>query len=124
MRFCIVGFSGIFVNEGALQLFTEVGGLYYVHSSCLAVELAIMSNFSLNEFWTFRDRSQQQSGPIHRLIRFSKFNLICAMGALLNVTTLWAFTEWAGLHYLLSNLMGITLSTLWNYGLNVISPGT
>jgi len=118
VRFCTVGFSGIFVNEGALQLFTEVGGLYYVHSSCLAVELAIMSNFILNEIWTFRDQSQQQSGTIHRLIRFLKFNLICAMGALLNVTTLWALTEWAGLHYLLSNLMGIALSTLWNYGLN------
>jgi dolichol-phosphate mannosyltransferase len=118
LRFCGVGFSGIFVNEGALQFFTEIGGLYYVYSSFLAVELAILSNFILNECWTFRDQSRQEPNLMARLKRFVKFNVICATGASLNILTLWALTEWIGLHYLVSNLAGIGIAFLWNYGLN------
>lgn len=118
LRYCIVGFSGIFVNEGALTFFTEVSNLYYVYSSCLSVELAIISNFILNDFFTFRDISNHQPGLSRRLMRFVKFNLICAIGAILNVVALWALTDLARIHYLLSNLVGIGISTLWNYGLN------
>ncbi len=118
LRFCTVGLSGVFVNEGALIFFTEVHGLYLVYSSVLAVEIAIISNFLFNEFWTFRDRSTQRPSMANRLRRFAKFNLICALGGVLNVLVLWALTDLAGLYYLLSNLFGIGVSTLWNYGLN------
>jgi dolichol-phosphate mannosyltransferase len=118
LRFCTVGLSGVFVNEGALKFFTEISGLYYVYSSVLAVEIAIISNFLFNEFWTFRDRSSRQPGIVKCLRRFFKFNLVCALGAILNVTVLWALTDLAGLYYLISNLVGIGVSTLWNYGLN------
>lgn len=118
LRFCTVGLSGVFVNEGALKFFTETGGLYYVYSSALAAEMAIISNFLLNEFWTFRDISSQKHGVRNRLRRLIKFNLICAIGVILNVAVLWALTDLAGLYYLLSNLVGIGVATVWNYGLN------
>ncbi len=118
LRFCSVGLLGVFVNEGALRFITETGGLYYVYSSALAAEIAIVSNFLFNEFWTFRDRSSQRPGVANRLRRFLKFNLICVIGVILNVVVLWALTDLAGLYYLISNLFGIGVSTLWNYGLN------
>ena len=118
IRFCVVGLSGVFVNEGALKFFTEVGGLYYIYSSILAIEVAIVSNFFLNEFWTFRDRSSHLSNGLNRLKRFCKFNIICSLGGVLNVSILWVLTDLAGLYYLISNLLGIGVSTLWNYGLN------
>ncbi|HWP93494.1 MAG TPA: glycosyltransferase family 2 protein [Thermodesulfobacteriota bacterium] len=118
LRFCTVGLSGVFVNEGALKFFTEVSHLYYVYSSILAVEIAIISNFVLNEFWTFRDRSRLRPGMVSRLGRLVRFNLICGVGGILNVVTLWALTDLAGLYYLYSNLIGIGISTIWNYGLN------
>lgn len=118
LRFCTVGLSGLFVNEAVLIFFTEVRGLYFVYSSVLAVEIAIISNFLFNEFWTFRDRSTQRPSMANRLRRFAKFNLICVLGGVLNVLVLWALTDLAGLYYLLSNLFGIGVSTLWNYGLN------
>lgn len=117
-RFCAVGLSGVFVNEGALTFFTEVGGLYYVYASVVAVEMAIVNNFLFNELWTFHDRSSQQPGIVNRFRRFCKFNVICALGAVLNVAVLWALTDLAGLYYLISNLVGIGVATLWNYGLN------
>jgi dolichol-phosphate mannosyltransferase len=118
LRFCVVGLSGVVVNEGALWFFTAVGGLYYVYASLLAVELAIVNNFLLNDRWTFRERSRQQPGLRNYIKRFWQFNLICGVGALLNVVVLWALTAFAGVYYLLSNLVGIGVSTLWNYGLN------
>ena len=118
LRYCIVGFSGVFVNEGALKVFTDFGGLFYIYSSFLAVELAIVNNFVLNEFWTFRDMSRHQPNKINRFKRFVKFNLICSVGAFLNVLVLWVLTDLSGLYYLASNLFGIGISTLWNYGFN------
>jgi len=118
IRYCTVGISGVLVNEEVLKFITEVGGLYYIYSSLLAVEAAVITNFILNEFWTFSDRSSQRPGVLDRVRRFIKFNLICAGGGGLNVVVLWALTELAGLHYLISNLVGIGISTLWNYGLN------
>ncbi len=118
LRFCTVGLSGVFVNEGALKFFTETASLYYIYSSILACEIAIVSNFFLNEFWTFRDRASQRPDLTSRLKRFLRFNLICALGAVLNIGVLWALTNLVGLYYLISNLFGIGVSTLWNYGLN------
>jgi len=118
LRFCTVGLSGVFVNEGVLRFFTKTGGLYYVYSSILACEMAIITNFLLNEFWTFRDRSSQRPDVANRLRRLLRFNLICTVGVILNVALLWALTNLAGLYYLISNLFGIGVSTLWNYGLN------
>lgn len=117
-RFCAVGGSGVVVNVATLSLLTEIGGLYYLYSSIAAVETAIMSNFVLNEYWTFQDRSNQRPGLRDRLRRLAKFNLLCAVGAIVNVTVLWVLTDLAGVHYVVSNLVGLGAATLWNYGLN------
>jgi dolichol-phosphate mannosyltransferase len=117
-HFCTVGLSGVVVNQAALWLLTVHGGLYYVYSSLAAVEIAILSNFLLNEFWTFRDKAQQSAGLFSRMRRFLTFNLICAIGAILNTAALWSLTEWIGINYLESNLVGIGISTTWNYWMN------
>lgn len=118
LRFCGVGFSGVLVNEGALKFFTDVGGLHYIYSAILAVEIAIISNFFFNDLWTFSDKANQEPGIGNRIKRLCKFNLICASGACLNILILWALTDLGGLHYLRSNLFGIFAATLWNYSMN------
>jgi dolichol-phosphate mannosyltransferase len=117
LKFSIVGGSGVFVNMGMLILLSSAG-LGYLSSGVFAVETAIVTNFVLNEFWTFSDFSKKQSGLIRRVMRFLKFNLFCAGGAVINLGILWALTEFGGWHYLLSNLFGIIAATLWNYGMN------
>ncbi|MEM5797909.1 MAG: glycosyltransferase [Candidatus Aenigmatarchaeota archaeon] len=112
-KFCLVGLSGIFINEGLLWLFTECFGIFYLISSLIAIECSIISNYFLNEFWTFRDRGGKAS-----LKRFPKFNLVSFGGLLINFSVLFLLTE-AGVHYLLSNLFGIALATFWNYFLNL-----
>jgi len=118
LRFCLVGLSGVGVNLGFLWLLTEHLGLFYLISAVFSIEISIVYNFILNEFWTFRDRVSHSSDKI-MLKRMIKFNLICGVGAAINVLVLAALTELIGLYYLVSALFGIGVATLWNYGMNI-----
>ncbi|MGC9058506.1 MAG: glycosyltransferase [Candidatus Nanoarchaeia archaeon] len=108
-KFLIVGASGIAVNEGLLWLLTEFVGLFYLVSSIIAIETSILSNFILNDVWTFRDC--RKGNFIKRLIKFNVARiatLAINFGMLFLLTTL-------GMHYLLSNLFGIALATIAGY---------
>ncbi len=118
VKFCLVGASGILVNEGLLWLLTELGGLVYLLSSVISIESSIISNFLLNDFFTFRDRRSPGAGS--RLVRLVKFNFVSLAGLLLNLGLLWLFTSVFGVYYLVSNLIGIALAFLLNYGINTL----
>jgi dolichol-phosphate mannosyltransferase len=117
LKFSAVGASGVLVNMGTLSLLTSTG-LDYLQGGVAAVETAIVTNFLMNELWTFSDFSRKRPGLSHRIFRFLKFNFFCAGGAVINLAILWGLTEFAGLYYLVSNLFGIGAATLWNYGMN------
>jgi dolichol-phosphate mannosyltransferase len=52
--------------------------------------------------------------------QFARFLLVGASGLLVNSLVLAAFTEFAGLHYLLSATVATQASTLWNFGLTEV----
>lgn len=115
-KFCLVGGSGIGVNEGLLWLLREQAGLPLPIASAIAVEMSIISNFLFNNFFTFRDR--RSSGAKSTLNRLLKFNLVSLAGLGINVGILSLFTNVVGLHYLYSNLIGIAVAAIWNYTLS------
>jgi dolichol-phosphate mannosyltransferase len=83
LKFGTVGFIGYLINASTLALFSKLWGIEWL-SWFLSTELAIISNFSLNNLWTFK--SDKISGP--KLIgKFLTFNLSSA-GALLIQTAL------------------------------------
>ena len=118
IKFCLVGLSGVLVNEGLLWLLTENFELYYLLSAAIAVETAIITNFILNDIWTFRDR--RTPGNKSLLGRGLKFNLVSLGGLGINIAILWTFTEVVGINYLISNLIGIAGATLWNFTINTL----
>jgi len=105
------------VNMGVLALLAGAG-ITYLRAGAVAAETAIGPNFLLNEFWSFADCARRHSGIIPRMLRFFRFNLFCAGGAAIALLTLWLLTNYGGVHYLLSNLVGISVATVWNYGMN------
>ena len=113
MKFNIVGLTGIFVNQGILMLLTILG-LYYLYSGIIAIEVSIISNFFLNDLWTFRDR---RSG--HILKRLVKFNILMLIGLVINLLILYALTELASLHYTISNLFGIGIASIARYLMSI-----
>jgi len=112
LKFCLGGASGIAANLGLLRILTEVVGLFYLVSAAFSIETSILSNFALNELWTFRDRARSTKGILKRA---AKFNLICVGGLVINLVVLAALTELLGIHYMISALFGIAAATLWNY---------
>jgi dolichol-phosphate mannosyltransferase len=114
--FCLVGLSGVFVNMGLLWLLTEFVGFHYLVSAAFAIESSIISNFVLNDHFTFPDRRSPTAKSF--LNRLLKFNLVSLAGLALNMGMLWLLTEVFGLYYLLSNLCGIAVAVLWNYLVN------
>ncbi|MEK7873887.1 MAG: GtrA family protein, partial [Chloroflexota bacterium] len=69
--------------------------------------------FALNERWTWRDR---RSGSI--CARGGKYQAVNGVGMGLNLLVLFLLTQYAGLHYMVSNLAGAALSALWNFSAN------
>lgn len=117
LKFGVVGASGVLVNMGVLYFLTEQLGIYYLYSAVLAIEMAILSNFTWNELWTFSERGE---GGIRSLgERLLKFNSVSLIGAGMNLALLWFFTEVLGVLYLVSNLAAIMMVFLWNYVANV-----
>lgn len=111
LRFAVVGLVGVGVNSVVLWLLTERGAVYYLISSVVATEIAIVSNFFLNHTWTFAGAKDDR--PIHgRLLTFNVFSL---GGLILTVTALFLLKQFVGIPYLMANLVAITAGAAWNY---------
>jgi len=116
LKFMAVGLSGVVVNEGVYWLLTRFGGLaaYDYLAVIIGIEVSIITNFVLNDTFTFAKRRAGKSF-IGRLL---KFNLICLAGAAIQWGLFMLFTRVFGVYDLLSNFIGIVVAFLWNYSVN------
>jgi len=117
-KFGFVGLSGVLVNIGFLYLFTEYMGLYYIIASVVAIEISILNNFLLNDYWTFSLRDEVDSFTHNRFQRFLSFQCVSIVGFIINIGILYTLTENFGIYYLVSNLIGIVIVFFWNYLIN------
>ena len=116
-KFCLVGLSGVLVNIGLLWLLTEFAGLFYLLSAAIGIELSVIYNFILNDYFTFPDR--RSPGVKSFFGRLLKYNLVCVAGLGVNMGVLWLLTDALGIYYLVSELGGIVAATFWNYLFNI-----
>lgn len=114
VKFGVVGGSGILVNTGVLYTLTSVFGVYLLLSSLFAIETAVITNFILNDIWTFGSDDKKRS----RIERFFLFNGISIAGIVINISILWILTSYTGIYYLWANIIGILIAFAWNFMLN------
>ncbi len=79
LKFGAVGASGVGVNLAFLWLFADLLGFHTNLASALAIEVSIVSNFLLNEAWTFSDRKNGEVGLPGRALRFHMVSLLGAV---------------------------------------------
>lgn len=116
-KFGMVGGTGVFVNSGFLFLLTERFHLDYKAAGIAAIELAIINNFIWNSLWTWNDRKANKKRHISK--RFLKFNVSSGLTALIiNWGLLVLLTEFFGMYYMLSNLIGIICGTALNFAVS------
>lgn len=112
LKFACVGLLGTVVNTAALWLLTDGAHLYYLLSSAIATEIAILHNFTINNLWTFT--GAHDSGTL--AARLLKLNTAALGGLLLTIGVLFMLVRYLSLNYLLANILAIGACTLWNYG--------
>jgi len=120
-QFCIVGGSGVAVDMGIIWLLASpsVMGWNLSLSKVIAAEVAIFNNFVWNDIWTFRRSVAERVRWRERLLRFSKFNLICVAGIALSVALLNVQVYWLHLNVYLANLISVVLVSVWNFFMNL-----
>ena len=114
IKFAIVGASGVVVNLGSFTMLLAAGLNKFV-ASPIAIELSIISNFLLNNYWTFRWRKTKDDVHIKGL----KFNVVSILSLVVSYSTFVVVS------FLLPTLppqaaqfIGIVPAMLVNYFLN------
>ena len=107
IRFCLTGVSGVAVNLGSFHLLLQLG-LHRYLASPIAIELSIVSNFLVNNYWTFADR--ELAG--RRRIRGLKFNVVSLLALALSYGT-----------FLVLSLLLPRVPPLWLQGLAIVPAG-
>jgi dolichol-phosphate mannosyltransferase len=115
IKFGLVGISGIGVNEGLLFLLTDTVGLSEYISPIPSIEASIITNFMLNDYWTFSDRREGSW-----LRRLAKFNLTMAAGAGITYGVYSLIISLTSIPYLIAMLLGIVVGFVWNFTLSFI----
>jgi putative flippase GtrA len=112
LRFLIVGVSGVAVNALILSAQVALLGLKPYLAVPLAFEASVASNFTLNDKFTFH-------GSKGRLVRLIKYNFSSMGSFLTQFASVYAFTSYLHVHYLLASFVGIGLGFLLNYTLSL-----
>lgn len=113
VRFAIVGAVGTVVNLAVLWTLRYGFSVMHEIASAVAIEVSLLSNFLLNDVWTFRRR--RRSGFIQSVLRYHAANLA---GILTQYGTSVSLHRFLGVESLMSQFVGILIGFLVNYALS------
>ena len=115
-KFAFVGATGATIILLLTWLFTSVGGLWYMFSAALAIELSIFWAFALNTTFTFGHRFNKKRHVLTALVKYHGTSLV---GFSLNLSVLYLLTEFLHIFYLVAELVAIIAAFTLNYLLSI-----
>lgn len=115
-RFFVVGALAAGLQTALLWTFVEVGEVYYVLAAVVAIEVTILSQYAVNNAWTFRDRSNDGLRPF--LGGLLRTNLVRGTAIPLQTGMLFVLVDALGLMYLGANAVAIFVSGFYRYALD------
>jgi dolichol-phosphate mannosyltransferase len=114
--FVAVGGLGLFVHLAALGVALNILRLSFLLAQSVAVLVAITFNFTLNNFFTYRDRRLVGLRFIYGLI---SFYLVCLVGAVANVGV-GVYIYDANITWWLAGVAGAIVGAVWNYAVSSV----
>ena len=115
-RFFTVGASGLVVNYVVSFLLSNVvSNIWYIQATLFGIIISITTNFLLNKVWTFEDRDFSIR---HFFRQYGFFLALCALGAVIQLSLVFAFVEYFHIEYGLSLIMAVCIASLGNFLLN------
>lgn len=112
VRFMMAGIGGLAINNLALSVLYGLGHLTLPLASVVSSELAIITNYLLNDGWTF-------PGSLPSWTRFAKFNIVAVIGLGLAGLCLWALVRGFKMQFLLANVLALMASGLLTFGFSM-----
>ena len=115
VSFAAIGSFGVLVHLAVLRAALAANGGQFVAAQTVAVMVAMVGNFLLNNALTYRDQQLRGFALVPGLL---KFMAACSLGALANVGVAGYIygANGAYANWLVSALAGIVVGTVWNYG--------
>jgi len=114
IKFCVVGFSGVFVDFSTTWLLKEKVGINKYVANSTGFLVAATSNYFFNRVWTFHSQNPEIATEY-----FSFFG-ISLIGLGINNLILYLLTEKWKLNFYLSKLFAIGVVTIWNFVMNYL----
>ncbi|HTS48252.1 MAG TPA: glycosyltransferase family 2 protein [Bryobacteraceae bacterium] len=116
VMFGLVGGLGLLVHLAVLALLYWYARYQFLYAQAVATVAAMTFNFLVNNLTTFRDLRLRGFRIVTGL---AIYYLACSVGAITNLSFA-RFLLGAGLPWYLAGILGMAVSSVWNYGVNVI----
>ena len=114
IKFCVVGFSGLFVDFGTTWLLKEKIRLNKYVANSSGFVLAATSNYFFNRYWTFHSQNS------HIATEYFSFFSISIAGLGINNLIIFFLTDKLKLNFYLSKLIAVGVVTVWNFVMNYL----
>jgi putative flippase GtrA len=98
------------INLVIIWLMTDIFGVHYLLSSIAGYASIVITSYIFSVTWIFTERKIAS-----RKKEFVAFTLITIFAILMNLVSMWFFTDQLGWHYIISNITTNFLATLWGY---------
>lgn len=115
IKYLFVGGLGFLVDNTVIYFLVDIASIKVTFSKIVSAEAAIISNFLINDLWTFSEHK-----PDSRITRFLKSNSIRVLGVIIALLVLKILYEGFGINLLIANSIGIFVGFTSNYILESI----
>ena len=114
IKFCAVGFSGMFLDFGITWVLKEKFKINKYISNSIGFILAATSNYMLNRYWTFHSGNKQVA------TEYLSFMLIALAGLSINNLVIFLLNDKLKLNFYFAKVLAVGVVTIWNFGMNYL----
>ena len=110
IRYGVSGASATFTHIFLLYLFTDIWRIYYLISTSMAFVCAFFVSFSMQKYWTFRDKDNTKVKKQMTLFFFIAVTNLC-----LNALGMKTMVDFIGLNHLISQAIVSLGIAAWSF---------
>lgn len=109
IKYAAVGVSGTALDVGSLYVFVDHLHIPVLVAAAMSFVLAVINNFVLNKFWTFRNNDRNFRK------QFIKFFIVSVVGLALTEICMVVLVYLLGMWYIVSKLVTSAIVLTWNF---------
>jgi dolichol-phosphate mannosyltransferase len=115
--FALIGLWGLGVHLAVLWSGLKLASLPFAAAQATATGVAMIANYTLNNWFTYRDRRLKGWGFVRGLVSFV---LICSVGAVANVGLASFLFGSTRSSWWIAGIAGAAMSSVWNYAVTAV----